>query len=71
MHPAVIKAALETQGYKQVDLARAAKVSHSVIHDVIYGRSRSRRIERLISQATRIPLHELWPSYYRAPKHAA
>ena len=71
MHPATIKAVLEMKHLKQVDVARRGNVSTSVVHDVIHGRSKSKRIEKLISSLTHIPLHDLWPRRYPQPPSQA
>ena len=72
MHPAMIKAALEIKHLNQADVARQGQVSHPLVSQVIHGRVRSKRIEKLIADLTHVPLHDLWLTRYpRPPSHAA
>ncbi|MEW5833635.1 MAG: helix-turn-helix domain-containing protein [Pseudomonadota bacterium] len=66
MHPAQIQAALKmaTPATLQADVARQCDVVPTVVHDVIHGNRRSRKVELRISSITRLPLSELWPQWY-------
>lgn len=67
MHPAMIQAALKMRGITQTQIAQeCGRVSDTAVHQVIQGRSRSRRIELRIAAATRLPLADLWPQWYGA-----
>ncbi|MGN6229164.1 MAG: helix-turn-helix domain-containing protein [Dyella sp.] len=68
MHPAQIQAALKMadQPTLQADVARQCDVVPTVVHDVIHGNRRSRKVELRIASITRLPLAELWPQWYGA-----
>lgn len=66
MHPALIKAALELASppMRQADVARQCGVTATVVHDVIHGNRRSKKVELRIAASTRLPLAELWPEWH-------
>lgn len=66
MHPADIQAALKKRGSSQTKIAATAKVTPAHVSYVIVGRTKSRRIANLISQATGISVDRLWPGKYIA-----
>ena len=68
MHPADIKAEIEKAGLTQMDLARSTRVSHPTIHLVIYGKSRSKKVETAIAKVIGKPLTAIWPKWYATAK---
>jgi lambda repressor-like predicted transcriptional regulator len=77
MHPAMIQAALKVRGVSQAEIARRFKrnrsgqakksfISAAAVHSVIWGRSRSERIEREIAAITGLTRAELWPQWHGA-----
>lgn len=70
MHPAQIKAALEMAGHTQASIARAVTgrsggpVTSAAVHHVVRGLSHSRVIALAISDATGLPVSQLWPGKY-------
>ena len=64
MHPADINASLIKSGTNQTKIAKMLGVTQMCISHVIYGRSKSRRIARAISDVTELPLSKLWPGKY-------
>lgn len=56
-----IIAALMLQGVKQIDIARRFGVSKAMIHQVVYGRSKSRRIQMEIARIIGEDVDEIWP----------
>ncbi len=64
MNPVMIQAALKLRGIRQTDIAKTCGVSASVIHDVIFGNRRSRRVEMQIAAETGFQLAELWPEWH-------
>lgn len=71
MHPEDIKAALRKHGKTQADIARAEKVSKTLVNYVITGRSLSRRIAEAIATACEAPVDTLWPARYPKQPDAA
>ncbi len=68
MKPAMIQAHLKMHGLSQRDIARKlGDVSDSAINLVIYGRGRSRRIEKAIAMAIHKPLCEVFPKWHQGP----
>lgn len=68
MTPLQIKKALEDLEIRQIDVVTRLglpKTSRPIVSMVINGNSRSRRVEKEISDLTGHPLHVLWPSWYR------
>lgn len=61
MNRAQIRSALLIAGVSQAEIARALGVSAVSVSCCISGKSRSRRIERALSDATDIPLEILFP----------
>lgn len=66
MHPADINAAIRKAGDTQTSISKRAGVTKASVNGVMSGRGRNKRIEGLISEATGLPLHELWPQHYSA-----
>lgn len=67
MKPAQINKALAERGVRHVDVVTQLgmkKTSRPIVSMVISGNSRSRRVEKAISDITGVPLHELWPDWY-------
>ena len=64
MHPADIKAEIEKSGTSQADLSRDLKVSKTVVNEVIYGRTTSRRIAEHIAAKIGKSIDEIWPGRY-------
>lgn len=67
MKPAHINKALAEKGVRHVDVVTRLgmkKTSRPIVSMVISGNSRSRRVEKAISDITGVPLHELWPEWY-------
>jgi lambda repressor-like predicted transcriptional regulator len=54
----------------QADIAREVGVSTTVVSRVISGHTRSRKVEEAIAEHTSLPLWELWPKWYGAPKQS-
>lgn len=71
MHPADIKAALQKRGSSQAKIAQAAKVTAAHVSYVVQGRSKSRRIANLISNATGISVDRMWPGKYDTDQRIA
>lgn len=71
MHPADIKAALQKRGSSQAKIAEAAKVTAAHVSYVVQGRSKSRRIANLISNATGISVDRMWPGKYDTDQRIA
>jgi lambda repressor-like predicted transcriptional regulator len=67
MHPADIKAALQKVRSSQAKVARELHTSETAVAHVIYGRSTSKRIAKLISKKTGLSLSQLWPGRYDKP----
>lgn len=67
MHSADIQSALKKVNFSGADIARQCGVSRVTVSKIVLGRDRSERIEKAISEATKLPLHVLWPQYYIAP----
>lgn len=61
MNRAQIRSALLMAGVKQTEIARALGVSDAAVSRCVSGKSRIRRIERALSDATDIPLEILFP----------
>lgn len=49
------------KGVTQAELARKFGVSHVMIHQVIHGRSKSRRIQEEIARILGKEMEEIWP----------
>lgn len=67
MTPLQIKKALENLEIRQIDVVTRLglpKTSRPIVSMVINGNSRSRRVEKEISDLTGHPLHVLWPCWY-------
>lgn len=64
MHPADIKAEIEKVGATQADLSRDLEVSKTVVNEVIYGRTTSRRIAEHIAKKIGKTLDDIWPGKY-------
>jgi lambda repressor-like predicted transcriptional regulator len=64
MHPADIKAEIEKSGISQADLSRDLEVSKTVVNEVIYGRTTSRRIAEHIAKKIGKSLDDIWPGRY-------
>lgn len=62
MRPENIVDELKRQGITQVEIARKFGVSHVMIHQVIYGRSKSHRIQEEIARILGKEIDEIWPS---------
>lgn len=58
-----ILSVFQLKGITQVALARKFGVSHVMIHQVIHGRSKSRRIQEEIARILEKDVNEIWPSY--------
>jgi lambda repressor-like predicted transcriptional regulator len=67
MHRDEIKIALKARGFTVVAFARKLGVSREVIHNVIAGRGRSRRIEAAIATEISKPIWDVFPSRYQSP----
>ncbi|WP_439640239.1 helix-turn-helix domain-containing protein [Nevskia sp.] len=67
MHRADITAALKKAGSSQSQIARNLGVTSTAVCSAIAGRSESRKIRRAISNATGIPLADLWPARMPRP----
>jgi putative transcriptional regulator len=68
MHPADIAAALKRRGLSQSDVARELQISRPSVGDIIHGRGRSARVERVIADKLGLPLYVIWPQHYKAPE---
>lgn len=69
MRPEEIKKRLSDLGVRQVDVVvrlGMKKTSRPIVSTVINGYSRSRRVEKAISEITGEPLSKLWPDWYPA-----
>ena len=64
MNPHDIKAALAKAGSSETKIANDNGVTVPMIHKVIFGASRSRRLEKAIADVTGLPLETLWPDHY-------
>ena len=56
-----IKGLLVMACIKQVDIARAQKVSRAIVSEVVSGRKKSARIRRAIARALKVRVSDLWP----------
>lgn len=68
MTPLQIKKSLEDLDIRQIDVVTRLglpKTSRPIVSMVINGYSRSRRVEKEISDLTGHPLHVLWPCWYQ------
>jgi lambda repressor-like predicted transcriptional regulator len=65
MTPKEIKQLLATRGITQSVIARAARVSSTQIHRVVYGRDESPRIRKLIARMLGLSVEEMWPAKSR------
>ena len=66
MTPLEIRFLLSAEGLSQTALGKLCGVSQPSVWRVIEGKSRSKTIELCISNAVGVPLHKLWPQWYRA-----
>ncbi|WP_432745830.1 helix-turn-helix domain-containing protein [Methylobacter sp. G7] len=64
MHPADIKAALQKNNVTQRVIAHELEISETLVNNVIAGRSASRRVARLIAEATGFSVEQMWPGRY-------
>ncbi|WIW70636.1 helix-turn-helix domain-containing protein [Anaerosinus gibii] len=58
-----ILAVFRLKGVTQMSIARKFDVSHVMIHQVIHGRSKSRRIQEEIARILGKDIDEIWSSY--------
>ncbi len=63
-NPDLLKYYLAQNYASPANLAREANVSRAAVSGVIHGRTRSERIERLISKSCGRTLQELFPAWY-------
>lgn len=56
-----ILAALRSKGIRQMDIARKFGVSHVMIHQIIQGNSKSRRIQEEFARILGKDINEIWP----------
>lgn len=64
MHPADIKAAMQKNNITQRVIAQELEISETLVNNVIAGRSASRRVARLIAEATGFSVEKMWPGRY-------
>lgn len=57
-----ILAAFRIKRVTQMEIARKFGVSHVMVHQVIYGRSTSRRIQEEIARILEMNVEDVWPS---------
>ncbi len=67
-NPDLLKYYLAQNYASPANLAREANVSRAAVSAVIHGRTRSERIERLISKSCGRTLQELFPAWYSENK---
>lgn len=65
MTPLEIRFLLSAEGLSQTAVGKLCGVSQPSVWRVIEGKSRSKSIELCISNAVGLPLHKLWPQWYR------
>lgn len=58
-----ILAAFRIKRVTQMEIARKFGVSHVMVHQVIYGKSKSRRIQAEIARILEMTIDEIWTSY--------
>lgn len=58
-----ILAAFRIKRVTQMEIARKFGVSHVMVHQVIYGKSKSRRIQAEIARILEMSIDEIWTSY--------
>lgn len=66
MHHEDIKAAIRKRDVTPSDVAKALRVSNSLVSRVIRGKSRSERVARAIAKVTGLGIDVLWPGLYQA-----
>jgi Ner family transcriptional regulator len=66
----LIKVALKAKRTNLSDIARRESMAPTTIASVARGRIRSRRVEKLLAEATGFTVQELWPDRYRAEEIA-
>ena len=57
-----ILAAFKIKKVTQIEIAKKFGVSHVMVHQVIYGRSTSRRIQTEIARILEKEICDIWPS---------
>lgn len=67
-NPDLLKYYLAQNFASPANLAREANVSRAAVSAVIHGRTRSERIERMISKSCGRTLQELFPAWYTEKK---
>jgi len=52
---------LKKKGYTQMTIAKIIGVSHVAVHQIIYGNSKSRRIQQKIAEILGQEIEDIWP----------
>jgi DNA-binding XRE family transcriptional regulator len=52
---------LKKKGYTQMTIAKMIGVSHVAVHQIIYGNSKSRRIQQKIAEILGQEIEDIWP----------
>lgn len=68
MHPADIKAALEKRGSSVSAIARALDRNFRTVSSVVRGVATSRLIANAVAEVVGLPIEQLWPGKYDAPR---
>lgn len=64
MTPLEIQIALKKAGFLQADIARQCDVKPPLVHDVVYGQRRSKKVEMCLAAAIGKRLIDIWPDRY-------
>lgn len=70
MHPADIKASLNKSGCTMRTIADLAGVNESAVSHVIYGRSSSLHVAKIIANEIGLSMENIWPGRYRQDEAA-
>lgn len=60
MSPEEIKSKIIILKKKQIDIAKKANVTPAAISMIIYGRGKSRRLQKIIAKEIGMPFREVW-----------
>lgn len=71
MHFADIQAAIKRAGSSQVEIARQAGASETVVYQVIRGKAKSWKVAQVVSRTTGLSVDRLWPGAYGYAKRRA
>lgn len=68
MHAADIHAAIKKHGHSCASIGRLLGVTRRPVSAVVIGKAKSRRVAQYIADLIGLPIEQLWPGKYDAPR---